>query len=325
MPELFTDLASSTLSSGISLGATSLTVQSGDGALYPTPTGGDFFRLFLFKKSTGESEFVVCTARTGDVITCAATSRAYNAGDVVELRPTAAFFNSLTVTDTAVQSDSFNFDATDTGTADVYKVQLSPALVAYSNGLSIKFVPAFTNTGAATLEDTTNALAAITIYNVDGGALVAGQIVAGVPAYVMYYNSKFYLINPAIYNVATINATTLFTAQNFQVTQYSELSATYPTSGSATLDCSAATYFYASGATTGAQTFAFTNPATSGRVTSIMIELNAAATYPPSWPASVKWTDNVEPTWTTGTDIVSLYTRDGGTTWIAAAFGFNVS
>lgn len=325
MPELFTDLASSTLSSGIALGATSLTVQSGDGALYPSPTGGDFFRLFLFKKSTGESEFVVCTARTGDVITCAATTRAYNAGDVVELRPTAAFFNSLTVTDTAIQSDSFNFDATDTGSADVYKVQLSPALVAYSNGLSIKFVPAFTNTGAATLEDTTNTLAATTILNVDGGALVAGQIVAGVPAYVMYHNSNFYLINPAIYNVATIHATTLFTAENFEVTQYSEEAASYAVSGAVSLDCSTATYFYPSGTVTGIQTFSFTNPAASGRITSITIELSNAAGFTPVWPASVKWTDGMVPVWTSGIDVITLYTRDGGTNWYAAPYLYNVS
>lgn len=100
MAELFTNLATSTLASGITNVATTLTVQAGDGAKYPAPTGGDIFRAVLFKKSTGDVEIVTCSARTGDVLTVAraqegTTGIAFLAGDLVELRPTAAFFNGI--------------------------------------------------------------------------------------------------------------------------------------------------------------------------------------------------------------------------------------
>ncbi len=325
MAELFTDLASSSLASGISLGATSLTVQSGDGALYPAPTGGDFFRLFLFKKLTGESEFVTCSARTADVVTCSATTRAYNAGDVVELRAAAAFFTSLTVTDAAIQGGDFNWEATDTGSANVYKVSLTPVPAAYSDGMPITFLPGATNTGASTLEDTGTPLLAQPILNMDGAALKSGQIVAGRPCMVTQYGTNFYLLNPAVINLANIIANTLLTAADYQATRFSENTATYAVTGSVALDTSLATYFYCTGVTTGAQTFSFSNPAATGRVTSITLELNLAATFTPIWPASVKWTDDVVPTWTTGIDIITLFTRDGGTTWYATPIAFNGS
>lgn len=180
MTELFTDLASSTLASGIASAAVSLTVQSGDGSLYPAPTGGDFFKVFLYKKSTGESEFVSCTARSGDVFTISATSRAYNAGDVVELRPTASFFNALAAGASSVniQSGEFVYGGTDTGAADAYVFAMTPTVVTLVAGMKIRCKVGANNTGGAcTLK--LDGTAAGTITMEDGSTPPAGAIKSG--------------------------------------------------------------------------------------------------------------------------------------------------
>jgi len=88
--------------------------------------------------------------------------------------------------------------------------------------------------------------------------------------------------------------------------------------GTKTLDVSTGTYFYAAAAMTAvAVDFTFTNPAASGNVSSFTLELNnmAANTDTTPWPTSVVWANGAEPIWTSGIDIVSFVTRDGGTTW----------
>lgn len=94
MPVLFTNNASTTLASGIAAGATSITVASGQGALFPVITGSNFFYATLANTSN-VLEIVKVTARTGDTMTVTrgqdgTTATAYNIGDKFELRPTAA-------------------------------------------------------------------------------------------------------------------------------------------------------------------------------------------------------------------------------------------
>ena len=67
---------------------------------------------------------------------------------------------------------------------DTITGSLTPAITAYTNGMTLKFIPANTNTGAATLN--VNSVAARSIVKASGVALVAGDIVAGVPAVVVY-------------------------------------------------------------------------------------------------------------------------------------------
>lgn len=94
MPVLFTNNASTTLASGIAAGATSITVATGQGALFPTISGSNFFYATLANASN-VLEIVKVTGRTGDVMTVTrgqdgTTATAYNIGDKFELRPTAA-------------------------------------------------------------------------------------------------------------------------------------------------------------------------------------------------------------------------------------------
>ena len=69
--QLFANNASSTLASGITNVATSLTLATGTEALFPNPTGGDWFLLTLTQATGPETswEIVKCTARSTDTLT----------------------------------------------------------------------------------------------------------------------------------------------------------------------------------------------------------------------------------------------------------------
>lgn len=110
--------------------------------------------------------------------------------------------------------------------------------------------------------------------------------------------------------------------QNF--TDFSEKANSIGTTGSITIDTSTGTYFYNT-ATTGAITFTFSNPASTGRVTTFTLELFGGGTNTPVFPGTVEWSGNVTPAWSTGKDIVSFSTRDGGTTWLGFLAGRDMS
>ena len=196
MPELFTNNATSSLASGIASGDTSLSVQAGDGALYPNPTAPDFFRAVLFKRSTAEIEIVLVTARSSDVFTItraqeSTTALDLDAGDLVELRPTAGFFSSLSVTDEQVQRDAYSVAGADSGSANNYAVTMSPTLTAYTAGLRVIFTPGADNTGASTIN--IDSLGTKSILRHDGSALVAGDINASEPTEIRYDGTQFRL------------------------------------------------------------------------------------------------------------------------------------
>lgn len=98
---LYTNNATATLSSGISAVATTITLNSGLGALFPNPTGGDYFYGTLTDAATGTLiEIVKVTARSTDSMTVergqqGTTAQAYNANDKFELRVTASGFGEL--------------------------------------------------------------------------------------------------------------------------------------------------------------------------------------------------------------------------------------
>jgi len=91
MAELWRNNAGTTLASGINSSVVSLTVASGSGALFPSPTGDDYFWLTLVEGSV--IEIVKCTARSGDVFTVVRQQQgtgptSFTTGAVVENRLT---------------------------------------------------------------------------------------------------------------------------------------------------------------------------------------------------------------------------------------------
>ncbi len=130
----------------------------------------------------------------------------------------------------------------------------------------------------------------------------------------------------AVTGATTFTGTTTHTDELILNAGYSEDADEYTaTTGTRDLDVSVATYFYPSADMgTASITFTFSNPATSGRVSSFVLEMLGADGATITWPASVEWANaDTEPTWTAGTDVVSFITRDGGTTWRGFAGGLN--
>jgi hypothetical protein len=116
----FTNNATSALLNGISDTATSLTVTSNTGALFPTLTGSDYFYCTI-ADAYGNVEIVKVTARSGDVFTIVRGQDSTNAatwtsGVKVELRVIAASLNSLARTSDA---NTFSANQTFTGTVTV--------------------------------------------------------------------------------------------------------------------------------------------------------------------------------------------------------------
>jgi hypothetical protein len=98
MAELWTNNAATTLASGLSAGATSLTVAAGEGALFPNPTAPDFFYSTLDNGTV--VEIVKVTARSTDVFTIVraqqgTTDLTWLTGDAFELRLTRGALESL--------------------------------------------------------------------------------------------------------------------------------------------------------------------------------------------------------------------------------------
>lgn len=96
---VFTNLASSLLASGITNADTSLTVGSGEGALFPAPAAGQH-AIITLEDVSGNVEFVKCTGRTGDALTIVraqegSAALAFASGSRVECRPTAGVIGGM--------------------------------------------------------------------------------------------------------------------------------------------------------------------------------------------------------------------------------------
>lgn len=102
---LYTNNATATLAGGISSSATTITLNSGQGSLFPSPTGGNYFYGTLTDAATGTLiEIVKVTSRTADSMTVArgqqgTVAQAYNANDKFELRVTAGGLSELATVD----------------------------------------------------------------------------------------------------------------------------------------------------------------------------------------------------------------------------------
>ncbi len=108
---LFTNNASSTLAATITAVQTTIAVQSGDAAEYPSPSGGDWFMVTV-QDGGGNIEIMKCTARSGVTLTVtrgqeSTTAFAFTAGARVDLRLTAL---ALTDFATGVAANTAKFD-----------------------------------------------------------------------------------------------------------------------------------------------------------------------------------------------------------------------
>lgn len=199
--ELFSNNATTTLGSAVSSSATTMTVASGTGNLFPSPTGGQFFSATLWAQgsTTGvPNEIVYVTARTGDTMTVVrgqegTTPQAWNVSDTFANYPTAFFYNgAASIGD--VQSQTGN-SAIDTGTSNAGVITLAPVPASLA---ALKFAPiriqkvASANTGAYTLN--VNGLGAQPV-TINGAAVVGAQLAGSQVFVVVWDGSTFELIS----------------------------------------------------------------------------------------------------------------------------------
>jgi hypothetical protein len=142
----FTNNATSTLASGIASGATSLTVSTGQGALFPTLGGSDYFYCTL-SNVTNTIEIVKVTARSTDTFTIVraqdnTTASAFVTGDKVELRLVAAVLSN-----TAILDQTNVFSAAQTVNINGTVGATTPAAATVTT-LTATADSAFTSTGA---------------------------------------------------------------------------------------------------------------------------------------------------------------------------------
>jgi len=125
MAQLYTNNAESTLASGIDNDDTTLTVQSGHGAKFPSPTNGDYFLLTLTQAASESSwEIVQVTARSSDTLTIVRAQEGTSAaswlsGDKAELRITAGSLTKYEGANDIALALSDEFTAITAGTGKI--------------------------------------------------------------------------------------------------------------------------------------------------------------------------------------------------------------
>ena len=76
---------------------------------------------------------------------------------------------------------------------------------------------------------------------------------------------------------------------------------------------------------TSTQTFTFTNPSASGKSCSFTLILTNGGSQTVNWPGSVDWAGGSAPTLTTsGVDVLTFFTVDGGTIWYGFPAGLEM-
>lgn len=118
MDILFANFAKTTLANPVSNVDTSITLAAGTGALYPSPTGAEFFALVVTDAATkANHEVMYVTARSGDVLTVTRGEEGTSAGtwivgDICLNAPTAGTIGALAQLNGAAFTGACTFAST---------------------------------------------------------------------------------------------------------------------------------------------------------------------------------------------------------------------
>jgi len=119
------------------------------------------------------------------------------------------------------------------------------------------------------------------------------------------------------------DGTTLSVVGNISSTTFRETYNNLGTGGSVTLDLSTANNFRRQ--FSGTATISLVNAPASNAFGFTFVSVNAGA-YSITWPVSVKWTGGIAPILTSsGTDVLTFFTFDNGTTYYGFVVGKNLS
>lgn len=182
---IFSNNAQATLATGISSTATALQLTGGEGSLFPAVSSASrqAFRATIIRASDNTIfEIIQCTVRTGDNFATIQRSiegpapRAWSAGDIVALLPTAFALNTFLQAPQG-QAQPFNY-APDAGAANAYIVALDPPLQVHVVGMPIRWKALHSCTGASTFSDGVGIrpIATPEGFNTQQGDIVAGGL-----------------------------------------------------------------------------------------------------------------------------------------------------
>lgn len=147
MTQLFANNAYGSLGATLSNIATSLTLATGQGARFPSPTGGDYFLLTLVgldgNGNENAWEIVKVTGRSTDALTIvraqeSTTAATWVSGTRVELRSTAGTFDSFTDTTQAAAAAPVQSVAGRTGIVVLTKTDVGLASVENKSSATIR-------------------------------------------------------------------------------------------------------------------------------------------------------------------------------------------
>jgi len=202
---LFANNARTTLAAPISSTATTATLASGTGSLFPSPSTGQAFKLTFTDAATGLlNEIVLCTARSGDTVTIVrgqegTTAQSWLANDLAGMYFTAGTINNNIQIDQS-QIGTYN-TATATGTANALTATIPSNLNYIPTNFTFTLQAAAANTGAATLNLTIGSTltGAKPIVKSNNQPLIAGDIAnAGYPMWLAWspVYGAYVLMNP---------------------------------------------------------------------------------------------------------------------------------
>lgn len=202
MAILFANNANSVLAGSITNVATSCNLAAGTGALFPSPTGGDFFCLTFTDAATGLiNEICHVTARSGDTLTLVraqegTTALAWIAGDIAANLITAGTMSNIATQNGANQQQAANY-AVDTGTADAIVMALTPAPAALANlvGCPVRVLKVNSANATTTPTIAVSGLAPTVIKHADGSALAVGELPASGLFEFNYDGTSFILVS----------------------------------------------------------------------------------------------------------------------------------
>jgi len=221
----FTNNATSTLATGINNSVTSLSVASGQGALFPTLGGSDYFYCTLANLA-GTVEIVKVTARSTDTFTIVrgqdnTTAATWLSGDRVELRLVAANLNNIPKLDEANTFTTAPTFSTALGVASggTGAATLTANNVLLGNGTSaLQVVAPGTNGNVLTSNGTTWSSTA----PASGVSLSAANTWTGTQTFSGTSSAIGTVLNDAA-EVATVSATAATGTINYDITTQSVL------------------------------------------------------------------------------------------------------
>lgn len=179
MANIWTNFARSTLATGIAPAAVSITLAAGDGALFPAAGAGSTFTCVIYNTALLR-EIVLCTSRTGDVLTITraqegTTALTWNAADKIGHRLTAASLNNILFS-ANMQQNTPTWCGTAGGTVNALTLTPAPAVTAMVAGHKFIFKASGPNTTPATMS--VSGLAPFALQN-NGSALIGGDLNVG--------------------------------------------------------------------------------------------------------------------------------------------------